>query len=72
MKRLTSHLVTIVMLVLVSNLSAQSEVLTGENVAVTNNNSGKVRGYIENGIFAYKGIPWHGKTTRSARKTGIL
>lgn len=31
---------------------------TGENVAVTSTNSGKVRGYINNGIFTYKGIPY--------------
>ncbi len=34
------------------------EVKTGENVAVTNTESGKVRGYIQNGIFTYKGIPY--------------
>lgn len=58
MKKLTFHLMVIGTLVLVSNLSAQSEIKTGENVAVTNTNSGKVRGYIENGIFTYKGIPY--------------
>jgi para-nitrobenzyl esterase len=34
------------------------EVVTGENVAVTQTESGKVRGYIHNGIFTYKGIPY--------------
>lgn len=34
------------------------EVITGANVAVTNTESGKVRGYIHNGIFTYKGIPY--------------
>lgn len=34
------------------------EVFTGENVAETNTESGKVRGYIHNGIFTYKGIPY--------------
>ncbi len=58
MKKLAFHLMVIGTLVLGSNLSAQYEVKTGENVAVTNTNSGKVRGYIENGIFTYKGIPY--------------
>ena len=39
------------------------EVITGENVAVTNTLSGKVRGFIENGIYTYKGIPY-GKAER--------
>lgn len=37
---------------------AQAQLQTGENVAVTNTNSGKVRGYIHNGVFTYKGIPY--------------
>lgn len=40
------------------DLLAQTEVKTGENVAVTNTESGKVRGYIHNGIYTYKGIPY--------------
>ncbi|MBA4144865.1 MAG: carboxylesterase [Cytophaga sp.] len=32
--------------------------LTGENVAVTPTEAGKVRGYIHNGIYTYKGIPY--------------
>jgi para-nitrobenzyl esterase len=40
------------------SLLAQSEIKTGENVAVTNTESGKVRGYIQNGIYTYKGIPY--------------
>ncbi|MEI9917289.1 MAG: carboxylesterase family protein [Bacteroidota bacterium] len=32
--------------------------VSGENVAVTNTNSGKVRGYIHNNIYTYKGIPY--------------
>ena len=39
-------------------LDAQSEIRTGENIAVTKTNSGKVRGYIEKGIYTYKGIPY--------------
>jgi para-nitrobenzyl esterase len=33
-----------------------SQIQTGENVAVNNTNSGKVRGYIHSSIFTYKGI----------------
>lgn len=39
-------------------LPAQSEIKTGENIAVTDTESGKVRGYIEDGIHTYKGIPY--------------
>jgi para-nitrobenzyl esterase len=37
---------------------ASAQLATGENVAVTNTESGKVRGYVNNGIFTYKGIPY--------------
>ncbi|MDX2303067.1 MAG: carboxylesterase family protein [Microscillaceae bacterium] len=39
-------------------LEASAQLQTGENVALTNTESGKVRGYIHNGIFTYKGIPY--------------
>ncbi|MDF0717904.1 carboxylesterase family protein [Muricauda sp. 334s03] len=39
-------------------VSAQTEVITGADVAVTNTESGKVRGFIQNGIYTYKGIPY--------------
>jgi len=35
-----------------------AQLQTGENVAVTNTQAGKVRGYIHNGIYTYKGIPY--------------
>jgi len=35
-----------------------AQLQTGENIAVTNTASGKVRGYIHNTIFTYKGIPY--------------
>ncbi len=41
-----------------SSLTAQTDVVTGADVAVTNTESGKVRGFIQNGIFTYKGIPY--------------
>lgn len=37
-------------------LNAQLQ--TGENTAVTDTESGKVRGYIHNSIYTYKGIPY--------------
>jgi para-nitrobenzyl esterase len=38
--------------------STIAQVQTGENVAVTTTDAGKVRGYIHNSIFTYKGIPY--------------
>ena len=38
--------------------SIYGQLVTGENVAVTNTDAGKVRGYINNGIVTYKGIPY--------------
>ncbi len=37
---------------------AGSQVLSGRDIAVTNTESGKARGYISNDIFVYKGIPY--------------
>ncbi len=39
-------------------LSINAQLQTGANVAVTNTISGKVRGFISNGVFTYKGIPY--------------
>lgn len=39
-------------------VGAKAQLVTGANVAVTNTESGKVRGYIHNGVFTYKGIPY--------------
>ncbi len=35
-----------------------AQLQTGEKVAVTATDAGKVRGYINNGVFTYKGIPY--------------
>lgn len=40
------------------SLSAKAQLQTGENVAVTATDAGKVRGFIHNGILTYKGIPY--------------
>jgi para-nitrobenzyl esterase len=37
---------------------ASAQLQTGENVAVTNTDAGKVRGYVHNRIYTYKGIPY--------------
>lgn len=42
----------------VSVMDKKPSLQTGENVAVTNTESGKVRGYIRNDIYTYKGIPY--------------
>jgi para-nitrobenzyl esterase len=39
-------------------LGAFAQIQTGENIGVTNTESGKVRGYVHNAIFTYKGIPY--------------
>jgi para-nitrobenzyl esterase len=35
-----------------------AQLVTGDNIAVTNTSTGKVRGYINNTVFTYKGIPY--------------
>jgi para-nitrobenzyl esterase len=38
--------------------SSSTPLVTGKDVAVAQTESGKVRGYIHNGIYTYKGIPY--------------
>jgi para-nitrobenzyl esterase len=46
-----------------------SQIQTGQEIAVTNTGSGKVRGLIRNGIYTYKGIPYAvAKRFESAKK----
>jgi len=54
MKKLT----TCFLLNLCFCVAALAQLQTGENVAVTNTDAGKVRGYIHNNIYTYKGIPY--------------
>lgn len=54
MKKFTFILVTYLFYSFYSN----AQLRTGENVAVTNTEAGKVRGYVHNGIYTYKGIPY--------------
>ena len=57
MKKITFKLLVFGMSFLSIFLQGQ-EIQTGSDVAVTQTNSGKVRGYITNGIVTYKGIPY--------------
>ncbi len=49
---------TILSLLIFSCFVATAQLQTGENIAVTSTDAGKVRGYINNGIYTYKGIPY--------------
>jgi len=54
MKKIT----TCLMMAICICIAATAQLQTGENVAVTSTEAGKVRGYIHNTIFTYKGIPY--------------
>ncbi|MBT8183370.1 MAG: carboxylesterase family protein [Eudoraea sp.] len=58
MKKYVNLLCLIVLVISVTSLQSQDEIITGADVAVTNTTNGKVRGYIHNNIFTYKGIPY--------------
>jgi len=51
-------LMTCFLLSLCFSIVTLAQLQTGENVAVTNTDAGKVRGYIHNKIYTYKGIPY--------------
>lgn len=51
-------IITCMALVTLLMQSVNAQLVTGANVAVTNTDAGKVRGYISNGVFTYKGIPY--------------
>ncbi len=40
------------------SLFATAQLQTGENVAVTNTDAGKIRGYIHNKVYTFKGVPY--------------
>src|SRR6478752_3654515 len=54
MKKITTCFLATICLFIVASAQLQ----TGQNVAVTNTDAGKVRGYIHNSIYIYKGIPY--------------
>ena len=49
---------TFALLCLLLSLSTAAQLRTGENFAVVSTGSGKVRGYQQNSIYTYKGIPY--------------
>ncbi len=58
MKNKTALLLFAITLCMIGRLTAQSEIITGKNVAVAKTTTGNVRGYIQDGIHIYKGIPY--------------
>ncbi|QEC66735.1 carboxylesterase/lipase family protein [Panacibacter ginsenosidivorans] len=54
MKKITTCLLAVLFIC----IAADAQIQTGENVAITNTDAGKVRGYIHNSIYTYKGIPY--------------
>jgi para-nitrobenzyl esterase len=57
MKKIKFFLFLLIATCVASTLSAQP-IEAGENIAVTNTESGKVRGYTHGGTYIYKGIPY--------------
>ncbi len=57
MKKVTLVSIGLAFMFMTLDLSAQ-EVVTGSSIAVTSTESGKVRGYIHDGTYIYKGIPY--------------
>jgi para-nitrobenzyl esterase len=54
---------------LLATLSTFAQLQTGKDIAVTDTDRGKVRGFINNGIYTYKGIPYAtAKRFESAQK----
>lgn len=64
------NLLILIFLTLTFSTHTFAQLQTGENVAVTETEAGKVRGFIRNGIFTYRGIPYAtAKRFESAKKT---
>ena len=57
MKKISFFLFLTILVCFTQTISAQP-IEAGTNIAVTNTEAGKVRGYTHNGIFTYKGIPY--------------
>lgn len=64
------NVLIVVLIILLSGfLNAQYEVFTGSSTAVTNTNNGKIRGYIQNSTYIFKGIPYAEAKRFEASKT---
>jgi len=48
----------LLLVLLLIGTSGRAQLQTGSNVAIAETESGKVRGYVHNGIYTYKGIPY--------------
>lgn len=57
-KLLDSLLPVIISLITLQTFGQQGPIEAGEDIAVTTTKYGKVRGYIDDGIYAFKGIPY--------------
>ncbi|WP_375325211.1 carboxylesterase/lipase family protein [Flagellimonas sp. GZD32] len=57
-KILTSLLPVAMSLIALQSFGQQGPIKAGEDIAVTSTKYGKVRGYIDDGIYAFKGIPY--------------
>src|SRR3989337_227606 len=61
MKIRGSFVITVIMLMITGTGYAQQRsgpVSTGTDIAVVSTRYGKVRGYVDDGIYAFKGIPY--------------
>ncbi|MCW5515676.1 carboxylesterase/lipase family protein [Muriicola sp. Z0-33] len=58
MKEYFKFIAIITFVSIAANVQAQDEIITGADIAVTSTANGKVRGYIHNNIYTYKGIPY--------------
>lgn len=53
-----SLIITLAVVITANSYGQPGPILAGENIAVVITKYGKVRGYIDNGIYAFKGIPY--------------
>ena len=61
MKRLYYFTTIALILIIISTVAAQQKpgpILAGKDIAVVSTKYGKVRGYIDDGIYTFKGIPY--------------
>lgn len=57
-KKITFIIVIVVALTALKTYAQPGPIVAGENIAVVQTIYGKVRGYIDDGIYAFKGIPY--------------